>query len=197
MSALLFTICVEILDEKVRNSMTLAGFNFGYPQKPIKLNEYAADGIMFLNKRTELCSALGILRDFGRVSGLKLNIEKCEGFWLGKDKKLQYNYKLFCIKWPSIFRCLGIYLGYNRQLNETKNWDEKIQDIKNTLKIWEKRDLTLFGRMQVLKTFALYKLVLPATILNLPKHIVKKVNKIFYRFLWRSTEKVKRVKVNQ
>ena len=47
------------------------------------------------------------------------------------------------------------------------------------------------------KTFALSKLVLPATILNLPKNIVKKVNKIFYRFLWRSTEKVKRVKVIQ
>ena len=119
---------------------------------------------------------------------------------------LRHNCKLFDIKWPSLFRYLGIYLGYNRQINETKNWDEKIQDIESTLKKWEKRDLTLFGRVQVLKTFALSKLVLPATNLNLPKNIVKKVNKIFYRFLWRSTfyrflwrstEKVKRVKVNQ
>ena len=150
-SALLFIICVEILAKKVRNSETLAGFNFGYPQKPIKINQYADDGIMFLNNRTELCSALAILRDFGRVSGLKLNIEKCEGFWLGRNKKLQHNCKLCGIKWPSIFKCLGIYLGYNRQLNETKNWDEKIQDIENTLKKWEKRDLTLFGRVQVLR----------------------------------------------
>ena len=93
---------------------------------------------------------------------------------------------------------LRIYLGYNKQLNEVKKkWDEKIKDIESTLKKWEKRDLSLFGRVQVLKTFALSKLVLPATILDLPKNIVKKVNKIFYRFLWRSTEKVKRVKVNQ
>ena len=104
-SALLFIICVEILAKKVRNSETLAGFNFGYPQKPIKINQYADDGIMFLNNRTELCSALGILRVFGRVSGLKLNIEKCEGFWLGRDKHLQHNCKLFGIKWPSLFRC--------------------------------------------------------------------------------------------
>ena len=116
MSALLFIICVEILAKKVRNSKTLAGFNFGYPQKPIKINQYADDGIVF-----ELCSALGILRDFGRVSDPKLNIEKCEGFWLGRDKMLQHNCKLFGIKWQSIFRCLGIYLGYNWQLNETKN----------------------------------------------------------------------------
>ena len=49
----------------------------------------------------------------------------------------------------------------------------------------------------MLKTFALSKLVLPASILDLPKNIVKKINKIFYRFLWRSTEKVKRTKINQ
>ena len=54
MSALLFIICVEILAKKVRNSEILAVFNFGYPQKPIKINQHADDGIMFLNNRTEI-----------------------------------------------------------------------------------------------------------------------------------------------
>ena len=47
-------------------------------------------------------------------------------------QNLQHSCKLFGIKWPSLFRYLGINLGYNRQLNETKNWDEKIQDIEST-----------------------------------------------------------------
>ena len=87
-SALLFIICVEMLAKKVRSSEALSGFNFGYPQKPIKINQYADDGILFLNNRNEMCSALTILTDFGRVSGLQLNVEKCEGFWLGRDKTL-------------------------------------------------------------------------------------------------------------
>ena len=47
MSALLFIICVEILAKKVRNSETLTVLNFGYSQKPIKINQHADDGIMF------------------------------------------------------------------------------------------------------------------------------------------------------
>ena len=51
--------------------------------------------------------------------------------------------------------------------------------------------------MQILKTFALSKLILPASTICIPKDIIKKVHKIFYKFLWRSTEKVKRNKVIQ
>ena len=36
-----------------------------------------------------MCIALNILGTYGAVSGLKLNVDKCEGFWLGKNKKLQ------------------------------------------------------------------------------------------------------------
>ena len=53
--------------------------------------------LLFLNNRNEMCSALIILTDFGRVSGLELNVKKCEGFWLGRDKTLQ-GCNLFGIK---------------------------------------------------------------------------------------------------
>ena len=52
----------------------------------------------------------------------------------------------------NIIRYLGIYLGYNAHLNEMKNWLEKIDAIESTLHAWGKRDLTLFGRVQILKT---------------------------------------------
>ena len=124
-------------------------------------------------------------------------MDKCEGFWLGKNKKSQRNCTLFGIKWPNQFRYLGIYLGYNAHLNEMKNWHEKIDAIESTLHAWEKRDLTLFGRVQILKTFAISKLILPATTVCIPKNIVKKINKLFYKFLWRSPDKVKRNKIVQ
>ena len=110
---------------------------------------------------------------------------------------MQKNCNLFGIKWPEQFRCLGIYLGYNRQLNDIRNWYEKLDDIEIILKKWQNRDLSLFGRVQILKTFALSKLILPASTICIPKNIIKKVDKIFYKFLWRSIEKVKRNKVIQ
>ena len=119
-----------------------------------------------------MCSALNILEKFGEISGLKLNVQKCEGFWLGRDKLLQANCNLFGIKWPEQFRCLGIYLGYNRQLNDIKNWYEI--DIELTLKKWQNRDLSLFGRVQILKTFALSKLVLPPQLFAFLRILLKR-----------------------
>ena len=113
---------------------------------------------MFLNNKNEICVALSILEACGAVSGLKLNMDKCEGFWLGKNNKSQKNCTLFGIKWPNQFRYLGIYLGYNVHLNEMKNWHEKIDAIESTLHAWEKRDLTLFGRVQIFENFCNFKI---------------------------------------
>ena len=148
-SALMFMLCVEVLVIKVRNSSSLQGFQFGY-QKPIKLTQYADDGILFLNNRMELASTLNILKKFGKLFGLNLHLGKCEGFWLGKDKALQSHSRYFGIKWPEQLRCRGIYLGYNNQLNDKKNFDEKVDEIEDILSKWDSRDLSLFGRIQII-----------------------------------------------
>ena len=71
-------------------------------------------------------------------------------------------------------------MGHDKQLNNNKNFNEKIDQIEDVLKRWEKRDLSLLGRVQILKTFAVSKLVLPATTQCVPDDFVKKINKIFY-----------------
>ena len=60
--------------------------------------QYADDCIMLLNDINELCAVINILDKFGEVSGLKLNLSKCEGLWLGKDKGRQHQCTLFGIK---------------------------------------------------------------------------------------------------
>ena len=63
-SALLFILCMKMLAKKVIYSKLLVGFDNGYPQKPIKIQQHADDAFS-LNDRTEMCSALSILCDFG------------------------------------------------------------------------------------------------------------------------------------
>ena len=109
-SALIFVLSVEILGLKIRQHNQLKGFMFGYEEKPIKIMQYADDCILFLNDKNELCTAISLLRDFQHVSGLELNLSKCEGLWLGRDKYKQEKCTLFGIKWPKQIRCLGIYI---------------------------------------------------------------------------------------
>ena len=82
-------------------------------------------------------------------------------------------------------------------MNDSRNWYEKLDDIEVILKKWQNRDLSLFGRVQILKTFALSKLILPASTTSIPKDLVKKADSIFYKFLWRSKDKVQRNKIIQ
>ena len=82
-------------------------------------------------------------------------------------------------------------------MNDIRNWYEKLDDIEVILKKWQYRDLSLFGRVQILKTFAISKLILPASTISIPKNLVKKADKIFYKFLWRSKDKVQRNKIIQ
>ena len=75
------------------------------------------------------------------------------------------------------------------------NWRSKINKVESILESWRKRDLSLFDRIQILKTFALSQFVLPATLLVVPPDKIKQIESILYTFLWRGKDRVKRAKV--
>ena len=77
------------------------------------------------------------------------------------------------------------------------NFDDKVEQIELILNKWERRDLSLLGRVQIIKTFAISKLVLSASTQCVPEYIVKRIDKIIFKFLWRSKDKVKKIKIIQ
>ena len=95
-SSLIFILAIEILSLQIRQQAGLKGLDLGFPTKTVKTVQYADDCIVFLNDKNELCTALNILRQFGKISGLNLNLSKCEGLWLGKDKNRQKN--VICVE---------------------------------------------------------------------------------------------------
>jgi hypothetical protein len=104
---------------------------------------------------------------------------------------------LFGFKWPSQFRYLGIYLGYDKDANYDMNWNRKIDKIKDILNAWGNQCLSFLGSIQVIKSLALPQITLCATILPIPEDVIHKINKLFFTFLWKSNEKVKRIKLIQ
>ena len=68
--------------------------------------------------------------------------------------------------------------------NLKSNWSDKIDKIKNIVASWRERDLSLFGKIQVMKTFIISQFVLPASLLTVPPKIVKQIENVLYEFLW-------------
>ena len=67
------------------------------------------------------------------------------------------------------------------------NCDTKMMEIENLLCNWNRRNISLLGRIQVVKSLALSKIVHFLIALPTPeKEYMRKIDKRFYRFLWRS-----------
>ena len=74
------------------------------------------------------------------------------------------------------------------------NFRTKIIDISKILKSWQHRKLTLLGKVTVIKTLALPKLIhLFTSLPNLKQSMLNELNKLFFNFFWDGkTEKIKR-----
>ena len=88
--------------------------------------------------------------DFGRLAGLKLNIKKSKAIWLGKwEKNKSYPLQL---KWlHSPVHLLGIHVSYDEKGNNELNFNLKIRKLQTKLDMWRSRDLTLFGKVLIIK----------------------------------------------
>ena len=75
------------------------------------------------------------------------------------------------------------------------NWSVKLEKIKSCLERWESRDLTLFGKVQVINVFALPQIILSVTVLHVPQYVISELNKMFYKFLWGKVEWLTKLKV--
>jgi len=65
-------------------------------------------------------------------------------------------------------KTLGVNFHNDSTANLTNNLEPKIEEFNNCLKQWQHRKLTLMGKITVVKTFALPKLVYPFTVLENP-----------------------------
>ena len=59
-----------------------------------------------------------------------------------------------------------------------------INKVKQKLNIWKQRDLTIYGKILIIKAFALSQFMYVAAVCQIPKKVVKEVEGLLYEFLW-------------
>ena len=81
LSAYLFTLVIEMAIQ-IRSDSTIKGVSIG--GKETKLSIFADDLTAFLANKASYNNLIAILEKFYKVSGLKVNNDKTEAYWLGK-----------------------------------------------------------------------------------------------------------------
>jgi len=198
LSALLFILSIETLACKIRQSKNINGIKLplqNYEKNEVRIAMYADDITVFLSDEKGIDYVLEILYQFSRVSGLKLNSTKTEAMWIGSQKKCQrktqdLNWKLYP---NNSVKSLGVHFSSNKPANTlSENWEAKVKKINNIINVWKMRDLTLVGKIIIIKSLLSSQLTFISSIINLPDHVIKDVNRTLFNFLWGRTEKVKR-----
>ena len=64
--------------------------------------------------------------------------------------------------------------------------------VERELTKWRLRDLTLFGKVCIIKTLALPKLTHIMSCCPIPENAIKRLNKLFFNFMWGQRDRIKR-----
>ena len=199
-SPYLFLFVAEILAVMIRNNKNIKGIFVNNIEH--KLGQYADDTQLFLDgSEQSLRNAITTLDEFFLYSGLKINLDKTKAIWLGsmvgKDLKLCEDINL---DWgQGNFEILGIQLNAKLENLWVINTRRRIDHIKRLLASWRKRNLTLIGKITVIKTLALSTLVhIFSALPRPPKDFIDEINSIFYKFIWNSKpDKIKRTNLTR
>ena len=181
LSGLLFVIGIELLARALKNNDSIKGINIG--KKEIKLTQFADDTTVFVSDQVSVTNLLKLLSEFKHTSGLEINTNKTEVMWLGAWRNKTD--KPYNFRWPQEpIRALGVFFSYNSDEANNLNFGEKIRKLGKTLNGWKRRKLTLHGRIKIVKTLGLSKLIYNTSVLEIPEPYVKEINKLTFNFIW-------------
>ena len=92
----------------------------------------------------------------------------------------------------------GIFVMDSYRSMIKRNWDYRFEKFQEVIRSWAPRILdTLVQRVEVLKMFALSRVVYVASVLPIRKTMIKKFEKELGKFIWNSSGKVLRVSLDE
>ena len=186
LSPYLFLLAIEPLAAAVKQDGEIRGIKIG--EIDYVIGQYADDTFLLLeNDENSLRIVIDKLKKFQLCSGLKINVNKSYAAYLGIDKGSDV---ILCpdlkLQWTTEFTLLGIQynimdLDSSVELNTIK----KLEEIRLVFQAYKRRNLSVLGKITVVKTLALPKLVHALSVLPNPStEFYKKLNEMICIFVW-------------
>ena len=178
-----FLICAEILAIQLRNNTNIEGFKIKDFTK--LFGQYADDMDLYCKDTEKNISEISrTLSAFCNTSGLKVNYDKTTIYRIGSCKESEA--KKYCTKMrieTEKINVLGIWIS-KRNVMEL-NYDPLITKIKGIFQSWSNRQLSLFGKINVINTLIASQFVYRMTVLpSITKEFIKTFEKLCSGFIW-------------
>ena len=185
-SPYIFLICSEVLACMIRQNPYIKGYKMFNTET--KITQFADDTTLFLDgSKDSFEYCIETILEYAKFSGLAMNFDKTKVIWFGCEHHIDTVYLPdLNFEWnPKIFTVLGVQFTVDLKNITDHNIENKMNSIVCELNQWSKRDLTPFGKVNVIKSLLLSKIVHILTSLPSPStKVVTKLNKLFFDFLW-------------
>ena len=186
LSPLLFDEAIKSLAIMLRNAAGLGGIHRGMQNH--KLSLYADDLLLLLsNPAMSIPVALGIIEDFGKVSGYKINLEKSVLFPINRQaRRLSFQAYPFTTNRDK-FTYLGVNVTSKHKDLFNHNFKVAMDKAKLDMERCSSLPLSLAGKINSVKMTVMPRLLyLFQTIpIFIPKSFSKELNKCTYTFIWK------------
>ena len=131
-----------------------------------------------------------------KSSGLTLNADKTDILNLSVSNKhttdTEYNDNYLQIYHKPAITICGNHLLLNDNDSYQENVLNKIDKLTSQLNQWKGRNLSINGKMIIIKTFAISQLIFTAQFQAIRPKEVKKIEQLCYSFMWNGPDSVKR-----
>lgn len=189
LSPLLFICSIEILGHLIRMDPLINGVKIpGSGGKENKCIMYMDDVTVACTNELSVEQVLKHTDSFCEISGSKLNMGKCECMVYGERESFP-NIKI-CFK-KDFIQILGI--KFDSYGSGQKNWEELVGKVAKKIGFWGLRDLTLEGKVLIIKTMILPLVLYVAAIIPPPRMVLNCLIRQVMGFFWGSKcERLKR-----
>ena len=198
LSPLLYLAVAELLALKIKQSTQIKGLNISNSHPCYKILQYADDTTFFLKDQFDFREILSKIKDFSVCSGLHLNYTKSKLMPISYvTPRLTETHNIEQVKFVKI---LGVIFKTGEiTSNIAENTDNILRRIDQLIKAWSKRDLSVIGKILIVKTFLISQCVYLMQSISIPEPILRKINTKIFSFIWRKKysengayEKIKR-----
>ena len=180
LSPSLYVLFIEPLAQYIAKS-SIRGFCIpGSGGRVVKFLQYADDATCVASTLSDVKEFFNAFDLFRSATGATLNMNKTSGLKLGAfvGRKLPAN-----IEWrDTCMRINGIMVGNSNAI--ASNWSLKMDKLKYRIGLWEKRFLTLLGKVLVINTLLYPVFYYLAPIFPVPGSVVREVDTCVFKFLW-------------
>ena len=184
----------------LRNNGSIKGINLNNNEN--LLVQFADDTTICLDGSEQTFrEAINTITRFARMSGLKINKQKTQCIFIGslKNSNIRYMRDENFVWNPGTWKILGIWFSTDTHTIVAKNYENKLYEIRNILSKWKQRKLTPYGKITIIKTLAISKII--HLLINLPdpkKQFLDELDNELIRFLWDyKPNRIKKCIVNQ